>query len=70
MTDQIREQMSALLDGELPQDQIGLLVRRMERDAELKRAFGSYVLIGETLRAPGRSHGQPRVRDAGPGRAR
>ena len=53
MTDQIREQMSALLDGELPQDQIGLLVRRMERDTELKRAFGSYVLIGETLRAPG-----------------
>jgi sigma-E factor negative regulatory protein RseA len=60
MTDQIREQMSALLDGELPQDQIGLLVRRMERDTELKRAFGSYVLIGETLRAPGgttASHG-------------
>ena len=53
MTDQILEQMSALLDGELPRDQIGLLVRRMERDTELKRAFGSYVLIGETLRAPG-----------------
>src|SRR4029453_6996305 len=53
MTDQIREQMSALLDGELPQDEIGLLVRRMERDTELKRAFGRYVLIGETLRAPG-----------------
>jgi len=53
MSDQILEQMSALLDGELPQDQIGLLVRRMERDTELKRAFGSYVLIGETLRAPG-----------------
>lgn len=60
MTDQIREQMSALLDGELPQDEIGLLVRRMERDDELKRAFGSYVLIGETLRSPGgrtASHG-------------
>jgi negative regulator of sigma E activity len=53
MTDQILEQMSALLDGELPQDEVGLLVRRMERDTELKRAFGSYVLIGETLRAPG-----------------
>jgi sigma-E factor negative regulatory protein RseA len=53
MTDQIREQMSALLDGELPQDQVGLLVRRMARDAELKRAFGSYVLAGESLRAPG-----------------
>ena len=53
MTDQIREQMSALLDGELPQDQVGLLVRRMARDGELKRAFGNYVLAGESLRAPG-----------------
>jgi len=53
MTDQIREQMSALLDGELPQGEVGLLVRRMARDAELKRAFGNYVLAGESLRAPG-----------------
>jgi sigma-E factor negative regulatory protein RseA len=59
MTDQIREQMSALLDGELPQDEVGLLVRRMERDIELKRAFGSYVLIGETLRAPGAGTASP-----------
>lgn len=53
MTDQIREQVSALLDGELPRDEIGLLMRRLDRDAELRRAFGSYALIGETLRAPG-----------------
>lgn len=53
MTDPIREQVSALLDGELPRDEIGLLVRRMERDQELRRSFGSYTLIGETLRAPG-----------------
>jgi sigma-E factor negative regulatory protein RseA len=53
MTDQIREQLSALLDGELPRDEIGLLMRRLDRDAELRRAFGSYALIGETLRAPG-----------------
>lgn len=53
MTDQIREQISALLDGELARDELGLLVRRMERDTELRRAFGSYVLIGEALRAPG-----------------
>ena len=53
MTDQIREQISALLDGELTRDELGLLVRRMERDAELRRAFGNYVLMGETLRAPG-----------------
>src|SRR5512135_3388349 len=53
MTEQIREQVSALLDGELPRDEIGLLLRRLDRDAELRRAFGSYALIGETLRAPG-----------------
>jgi sigma-E factor negative regulatory protein RseA len=53
MTDQIREQISALLDGELAKDELGLLVRRMERDADLRRAFGNYVLIGEALRAPG-----------------
>jgi sigma-E factor negative regulatory protein RseA len=53
MTDQIREQMSALLDGELPSGEVGLLVRRMERDAELRRAFGVYVLAGESLRSPG-----------------
>jgi sigma-E factor negative regulatory protein RseA len=53
MTDQIREQVSALLDGELPHDEMGLLVRRLERDLELRRTFGSYALIGEALRAPG-----------------
>jgi sigma-E factor negative regulatory protein RseA len=53
MTDQIREQLSALLDGELPRDEIGLLMRRLDRDPELRRSFGTYALIGETLRAPG-----------------
>lgn len=53
MTDQIREQISALLDGELASGEISLLVRRMERDAGLRRAFGTYVLAGESLRAPG-----------------
>lgn len=53
MTDQIREQISALLDGELQPGEVGLLVRRMERDAELRRTFGSYVLAGEALRSPG-----------------
>jgi negative regulator of sigma E activity len=52
MTDRIREQMSALLDGELPKDEMGLLVRRLERDEQLRRAFGNYVLAGEALRSP------------------
>ena len=53
MTDQIREQLSALLDGELPRDEMGLLMRRLDKDPGLRCAFGSYVLMGETLRAPG-----------------
>ena len=53
MTDRIREQVSALLDGELPGDEVGLLVRRLERDEQLRRVFGSYVLAGEVLRSPG-----------------
>ncbi len=53
MTDQIREQLSALLDGELPRDEMDLLMRRLGKDPELRRTFGSYALIGETLRAPG-----------------
>jgi len=53
MTDQIREQLSALLDGELPRDEMSLLMRRLDRDPALRRSFGTYALIGETLRAPG-----------------
>lgn len=53
MTDRIREQISALIDGELPEDEVGLLIRRLERDALLRGAFGRYVLAGEALRSPG-----------------
>lgn len=53
MTEQIREQVSALVDGEASRDEIGLLVRRLERDPALRRQFGTHVLVGETLRAPG-----------------
>jgi len=53
MTDRIREQISALIDGELPEDEVGLLVRRLERDAPLRETFGRYVLAGEALRSPG-----------------
>lgn len=53
MTDQIKEQISALLDGELPQNELNLLVRRLERDPALRLAFGRYALVGEVLRAPG-----------------
>jgi sigma-E factor negative regulatory protein RseA len=50
MSDQIREQVSAFLDGELPSSETELLLKRLTRDAELRQSFGRYALIGETLR--------------------
>ncbi len=53
MSEQIREQVSAFLDGELPNSETELLLKRLTRDAELRESFGRYALIGEALRGPG-----------------
>jgi sigma-E factor negative regulatory protein RseA len=50
MSEQIREQVSAFLDGELPNSETELLLKRLTRDAELRESFGRYALIGEALR--------------------
>jgi sigma-E factor negative regulatory protein RseA len=55
MSDQIREQVSAFLDGELPNSETELLLKRLTRDAELRQSFGRYALIGETLRGTSRA---------------
>ena len=53
MSEQIREQVSAFLDGELPGPETELLLKRLTRGAELRESFGRYALIGEALRAAG-----------------
>ncbi|HVC01549.1 MAG TPA: sigma-E factor negative regulatory protein [Steroidobacteraceae bacterium] len=53
MSEQIREQISAFLDGELPRAQTELLLRRLTREAHLRECFGRYALIGEASRAAG-----------------
>jgi sigma-E factor negative regulatory protein RseA len=50
MSEQIREQVSAFLDGELPNSETELLLKRLTRDAELRESFGRYALIGEAVR--------------------
>ena len=50
MSEQIREQVSAFLDGELPDSETELLLKRLTRDGELRESFGRYALIGEALR--------------------
>ena len=55
MSEQIREQVSAFLDGELPSSEAELLLKRLTRDSELRESFGRYALIGESLRGASRA---------------
>jgi sigma-E factor negative regulatory protein RseA len=55
MSEQIREQVSAFLDGELPASETELLLKRLARDVELRESFGRYALIGESLRGASRA---------------
>jgi sigma-E factor negative regulatory protein RseA len=54
MSEQIREQVSAFLDGELPGSETELLLKRLTRDGELRESFGRYALIGEAIRGTSR----------------
>lgn len=51
MTDRIKEQLSAFLDGELPDPESALLLKRLERDDDLRGALSRYSLIGAVLRS-------------------
>jgi anti-sigma factor RsiW len=53
MSEQIREQVSAFFDGELPNTETELLLKRLTRDGELRESFGRYAVIGEALRGAG-----------------
>ncbi|MBX3704049.1 MAG: sigma-E factor negative regulatory protein [Steroidobacteraceae bacterium] len=53
MTDRIKEQLSTFLDGELPEAETALLLKRLERDDELRGALSRYSLIGAVLRSDG-----------------
>ena len=50
MNDAIRMQVSAFVDGELPDNEADLLLRRMSQDPELRRQAAEYLDIGRTMR--------------------
>jgi sigma-E factor negative regulatory protein RseA len=50
MTDALNEQLSACLDGELPPAELDLLLKRLERDPDLRETLGRYSAVGEALR--------------------
>ena len=53
MSDEIREQLSALSDDELNDVEQPLLLGRLQRDPELRACLGRYQLIGEVMRGTG-----------------
>jgi sigma-E factor negative regulatory protein RseA len=50
MSDSVKEQLSAYLDGELAEAELELLAKRAARDAELKGALSRYALMSECLK--------------------
>ncbi len=50
MSDILNEQLSALLDGELPPEETTLLLKRLGREQALAARLGRYRLCGDVLR--------------------
>ncbi len=50
MTQTIEEQISAFCDGELPDEEFELLLRRLERTEAHSETLARYSLIGELIR--------------------
>lgn len=50
MSDLLNEQLSALIDGELPAAETALLLKRLEREPALRERLARYRVCGETMR--------------------
>ncbi len=53
MSERLHEQLSALLDGELPTGEAELLLARLQRDPGLRATLGRYTLAGDAIRISG-----------------
>ena len=50
MSERLHEQLSALLDGELPAGEAELLLARLQRDPALRATLARYTLTGDAIR--------------------
>ena len=50
MNDAIKTQISAFVDGELPQNEAELLLRRLCQDVELRNQAAEYLAMGRAMR--------------------
>lgn len=62
MNEAIRMQISAFVDGELPENESELLLRRLCQDGELRSQVASYMAIGHALRGDAQLTGMARLR--------
>ena len=53
MNEGIKNQISAFVDGELPEAEAQLLLRRLSQDVELRQQAAEYFAIGRALRGQG-----------------
>ena len=65
MNDAIKIQLSAFIDGELPENESELLLRRLSQDAALRKQAAEYLQIGRAMRGehdlPGMNHLRGRI---------
>ena len=63
MNEAIRMQLSAYVDGELPQNEAELLLRRTSQDVELRQEVAEYLAIGRVMRGEAGVAGVDRIHD-------
>ena len=63
MNDAIKMQVSAFVDGELPDNEAELLVRRLSQDYKLRQQAADYLAIGRVMRRESGVAGVERMRD-------
>ncbi len=63
MNEAIRTQISAYVDGELPQNEAELLLRRMCQDRELRQQAAEYLALGRAMRGERVAAGAGSLRD-------
>ena len=63
MNEAIKMQLSAFVDGELPENESELLLRRLSQDAELRQQVSEYLAIGRVMRGEAQVGGIDTLRD-------
>ena len=63
MNDALRMQISAFVDGELPDNENELLLRRLSQDAALRQLVAQYLEVGRLIRQDHEIPGMDELRD-------